>query len=210
MTSFESLPKTIHMNFENAFKAAEAEMRRKRSTACVVQTGNHRFTDWMNRSFVDLQMMTTDTESGLYPYAGVPWFSTVFGRDGLITAMETLWMQPAIAKGVLSYLAANQATETNYDQDAEPGKILHEMRKGEMAATKEIPFGKYYGSVDSTPLFIMLAGMYYRRTGDREFIERIWPNIELALQWINEYGDCDGDGFVEYSRKSADGVIQQC
>ena len=123
-------------------------------------------------------MLITDTEHGPYPYAGVPWYSTVFGRDGIITAMECLWMNPHVALGVLGYLADTQADKDDPEKDAEPGKILHETRIGEMAAAGEIPFGRYYGSVDSTPLFVMLAGAYYQRTGDRDFISRIWPNIE--------------------------------
>lgn len=112
-------------------------------------------------------------------------------------------------QGVLAYLAKQQADHYDPAQDAEPGKILHETRSGEMAALGEIPFSRYYGTVDATPLFIMLAGCYYRRTGDVAFIETIWPNIERALEWIDRYGDSDGDGFVEYSRHSANGLVQQ-
>ena len=122
-------------------------------------------------------MMTLGNPEGEYPYAGVPWFNTIFGRDGLVTAYEVLWAEPALAKGVLQFLAQTQADSVVPEQDAEPGKILHELRKGEMAATKEIPFGRYYGSVDSTPLFVMLAGQYYQRTGDDGFMQSLWPRI---------------------------------
>jgi len=174
-----------------------------------VTTSNEQFNDWVNRSSVDLHLMVTQTPQGAYPYAGVPWYSTVFGRDGIITAMEFLWINPDIARGVLRYLSAHQATTVSPLQDAEPGKILHEVREGEMAALGEIPFRRYYGTVDATPLFVMLAGAYYQRTADRDFIQSIWPNLEAALQWIDRYGDSDGDGFIEYSRRSAKGLSVQ-
>lgn len=170
---------------------------------------NSRFTDWVARSLSDLEMMIAGNPEHNYPYAGVPWFSTVFGRDGIITALETLWLNPEIAKGVLEFLAATQAHETDSFADSEPGKILHETRRSEMAATGEVPFGRYYGSVDATPLFIMLAGAYFDRTGDRNFLKRLWPHVERALQWIDKYGDVDGDGFVEYARHSHEGLVQQ-
>jgi glycogen debranching enzyme len=169
----------------------------------------NRFNSWLARCQSDLLMLIEGNPEGDFPYAGIPWFSTVFGRDGIITALECLWVAPAIARGVLAYLAKTQATEEDPTRDAEPGKIIHETRHGEMAATKEVPFGRYYGSVDSTPLFLMLAGAYFERTNDLALIKTIWPQIEAALQWIDNYADMDGDGFYEYSKRSPNGLVQQ-
>ena len=123
--------------------------------------------------------------------------------------MMMLWVDPTVARGVLGHLAATQATEIDPAADAEPGKILHEARQGEMADLGEVPFRRYYGSVNSTPLFVMLAGEYLDRTDDVETCRRLWPNIEAALGWIETYGDRDGDELVEYGRRTVQGLANQ-
>jgi glycogen debranching enzyme len=197
------------MTFDEAVAAAACALQSTHAESCTIHSSKQHFNDWINRTVADVHMMVTQMGSGPYPYAGVPWFSTPFGRDGILTALECLWLDPALARGVLAFLAATQAREVIPEQDAEPGKILHETRRGEMAALGEIPFGRYYGSVDATPLFVLLAGAYYERTADRAFVESIWPHVEAALSWIDTYGDVDGDGFVEYERRSATGLENQ-
>jgi len=181
----------------------------RRARLCEVRSGNAEVDATLRRAAADVGLLMTRTPAGLYPYAGVPWFSTAFGRDGMITALELLWVEPKLAKGVLQFLAAHQATSIDAHADCEPGKILHEMRGGEMAARKEVPFGRYYGSVDSTPLFVLLAGRYWERTADNTLLRALWPNIEAALLWIDTWGDRDGDGFVEYDRAAQSGLANQ-
>jgi glycogen debranching enzyme len=202
-------PRVAAHSWADALQHAEASHAAPERRLCTVHTSNEQLDAWLRTSAADLAMMMTATPTGLYPYAGVPWFDTPFGRDGIVTALETLWMWPAVARGVLAFLAHTQATEVSAERDCEPGKILHEARHGEMAALGEIPFGRYYGSVDATPLFVMLAGAYWRRTADMEFLRSIWPNVQAALDWIDRYGDVDGDGFVEYHRRSPTGLVHQ-
>ena len=196
-------------HFLGSLHQARRDLRNAARDRAAVQTSNPLFNEVLCRSMADLAMLITDTEQGPYPYAGIPWYSTTFGRDALITAMEMLWVDPRIARGVLRRLAALQATTRDPQSDAEPGKILHEMRAGEMAALGEVPFRLYYGSVDSTPLFVLLAGLYLQQTGDVATIKALWPSIEAALAWIDNYGDPDRDGFVEYARQTEQGLANQ-
>lgn len=197
------------IGFNEAQHQSSLELEQTQSRFCSVSSPHQAFDRWCCRSQADVLMMISGNPEGAYPYAGVPWFSTVFGRDALVTAMQCLWAAPWIAESVLKYLALHQAVEVIPQQEAEPGKILHEIRQGEMANLKEVPFGLYYGSVDSTPLFVLLAGLYFDQTGDRPFLETIWPNVLAALDWIDHWGDVDHDGFVEYQAKAGKGLIHQ-
>jgi glycogen debranching enzyme len=197
------------VSYDVAAAESSRELEARRAGSSSIASSDPRFDEWMDRSANDMRMMLTRTPYGDYPYAGVPWFSAAFGRDGILSAWEMLWLDPSIARGVLGYLAATQATELVAEQDAEPGKIIHEVRPGEMPTLGEVPFGRYYGSLDATPLFVMLAGAYWRRTADIAFLSALWPNIERALEWIDQYGDRDGDGFVEYARRTSKGLVTQ-
>src|SRR5262249_44126906 len=189
----------------------EAQHQRKRATrySATVTTSNDVFNEVLCRAMADLHMLMTETPEGPYPYAGIPWYSTTFGRDGIITAIEMLWLDPRVVRGVLRRLAATQARIEDPANDAQPGKIIHEMRGGEMAALREVPFERYYGSVDATPLFVVLAGLYFDRTGDLATLKELWPAVEAALAWIDGPADADRDGFIEYYRMSEEGLANQ-
>jgi len=190
-------------------RVARRAQTEAREQAPLIETSNNVVNSILERSSADLAMLMTETPHGAYPYAGVPWFSTPFGRDGILTALEMLWLEPQVARGVLRFLAAHQAEREDPAADMEPGKILHEVRECELARLGEVPFARYYGSIDSTPLFIALAGQYWSRTHDQETLRSIWPNVKAALAWIERYGDRDGDGFVEYDRKRSSGLLNQ-
>jgi glycogen debranching enzyme len=192
-----------------SLEAARATYRTSMAALAHVETSDDVINRVLRRSASDLQMLVTDTPQGPYPYAGIPWYATTFGRDGLITALMTLWLDPTLSRGVLRRLAVLQANADSDIDDAEPGKILHEQRKGEMARLREVPFGQYYGSVDSTPLFVLLAARYAARTGDRATMEELWPSIVAALHWIDGPGDVDADGFIEYQAAAATGLANQ-
>ncbi|MBF0665644.1 MAG: amylo-alpha-1,6-glucosidase [Brevundimonas sp.] len=193
----------------HALQARVAMRVRRRRGASIRGPRNPRFNDWLDQSRADVALLTTDLETGPYPYAGVPWFSTPFGRDGIITAWQMLWLDPSLARGVLTYLARRQATEFSAFQDSAPGKIMHETRAGEMSVLGEVPFGLYYGGVDTTCLFVALAGAYLRRTGDMATIRGLWPNLLAAVGWMSEHGDVGGDGLISYQRAAETGLSNQ-
>lgn len=195
--------------FRQAATAARRAMRLKERTGARIKSSDRRFNRWIGQSRMDLALLTTDLPTGPYPFAGIPWFSTPFGRDGIISAWQMLLFHPALARGVLNYLASRQATEINPFQDSQPGKIMHETRQGEMAVLGEIPFGQYYGGVDTTPLFVALAGAYARRTGDLDFIRSIWPQMKAATAWLDDYADANGDGLIDYARAAETGLANQ-
>jgi glycogen debranching enzyme len=163
----------------------------------------------LHRSLNDLRLLSDHVDQGYLPSAGIPWFSVPFGRDSLITAMQTLCLQPDIARATLLFLAKHQGQEVNDYRDEQPGKILHEIRLGELAQLHQVPHTPYYGSVDATPLFVMALAEYVRWTDDLEFAADLRTNLDLSLTWIGEYGDLDGDGYVEYLCRSTRGIRNQ-
>jgi glycogen debranching enzyme len=195
--------------YRQAAAQARRTMRDRMRRGSRPRTSGRLFDQWIQKSRADLAMLTSELPTGPYPYAGIPWFSTAFGRDAIITALQTLWLDSGLAHGVLSFLARHQATETSSFQDAAPGKIIHETRKGEMTALHELPFGRYYGGVDTTPLFIVLAGAYADSTGDLALIEQLWPALLAAVSWMEQVGDQHPHGFISYARAERTGLANQ-
>jgi glycogen debranching enzyme len=194
---------------------ADASERRRQAIAALagravrLQTDHELFNQWIARAWGDLHLLATDTPDGFVPYAGIPWYVAPFGRDSLITAIQTLPFFPDLARGTLRYLARHQATRDDAFTDQEPGKILHEYRRGELAACREIPFVPYYGTVDATPLFLLLFGEYVRWTGDLALARELWPAAERALTWMEHCASPFADGYLWYRRRSAVGLDNQ-
>lgn len=198
----------LREQFEQAKRLSAAERETLRLLGPRIEAGDPLLNEALHRAQEDLSLLITGHETGPYPYAGLPWFSAPFGRDAAITAMLLIEHYPALAKGVLAFQAQHQAVETNPARQSEPGKIFHEMRFGEASAAGKNPFSRYYGGVDSTPLFVMLAGEYYRHAKDADFIRSIWPNITAALDWVSA-NMAENGGFVRY-RYDKNGLTQQC
>jgi glycogen debranching enzyme len=163
----------------------------------------------IRRAVDDLRSLYVDADGETVISAGVPWYSTVFGRDSIITSMETLSVNPRIAVDTLRYLARHQGVRENAYTEEQPGKIMHELRRGEMARSGEIPHVPYYGTIDATPLWLVLLHETWRWTGNTELVRELLPNARRALGWIDRYGDPDGDGLVEYARTSDRGLVNQ-
>lgn len=163
----------------------------------------------IDRGIADLRVLLTDLGYGQFPVAGLPWFGVPFGRDSLIAALQMLAFQPEVAKGTLLTMASKQGKNKDSWRDEQPGKIMHEIRFGELANTNQIPFTPYYGTIDATPLFLVLLSEYVKWTGDLTIVSELQANIEAALTWMDEYGDRDGDLFVEYHQESSKGIANQ-
>jgi len=197
-----------------AMRYVEDELERDyaswRKTCTRFRTSNVQLSAFLDRAILDLRMLTSTDEDGTrYIDAGVPWFSALFGRDSLITAYQVLAVSPDLAWGTLRGLAALQGKQDDEWREEEPGKILHEVRVGELAAAGEIPHTPYFGSIDSTPLWLIVLAAAYRWTGDLDAVRELWPNALAALRWIDEHGDRDGDGYVEYVKRSTRGLDNQ-
>jgi glycogen debranching enzyme len=191
----------------SALNAVLTERDTWRARFPQVSASHEGFNAWVNRSLHDLALLHVDTAQGSYVSAGIPWFATLFGRDSLITALETLAFSPDLAVGVLRTLAGLQGQDYANERDEEPGKILHEMRHGEMAATGEIPFARYYGSVDATPLFLLLLAEYADRSGDLVLVQELWPAALAAMSWMETASD--SKGYLTYARRNTRGLVNQ-
>lgn len=174
----------------------------------TTRTDNQVWDDLVRRAELDLHLLQSGPAEEPFPAAGIPWFATLFGRDSLIVGLENIW-RPRQAATILRLLARLQGQKVDPWRDEQPGKIMHELRRGELARCNIIPFNPYYGTVDATPLFVMLLGEYYRVTGDVALLRDLEPNLRAALDWMEQYGDVDRDGFLEYQRLSASGLTNQ-
>jgi glycogen debranching enzyme len=188
-----------------------AEDYRRWTTSCTqVFTDNEFFNRVMSRSLHDVRMLWSENEIGeAYPAAGTPWFDALFGRDSCILSMQMLAYRPEIARSTLKLLAKWQGKHVDHARDEEPGKVLHELRFDELSRANELPYGPYYGSIDSTPLFLMLVAEYYQWTGDLRLVRELLPAIRAGLVWMDTYGDIAGDGYLSYEKRSAKGLVNQ-
>lgn len=199
----------VHIDFDSAIGVLRRSYDEWEKKCTHIYTDNELFNTILQRSRSDLRELITESKHGAFIDAGIPWFSAPFGRDSEITSLQTMMLTPFLARETLKILSQFQGKEIDPWRDEEPGKILHEIRQGELASLGEIPHTPYFGSVDSTPLFLNLASAYFQWTNDLAFLKELKGSLELALRWIDEYGDADSDGFVEYERKSERGLINQ-
>ena len=193
----------------NGRPLAFAPPARSHAEGTRVTSDDQLFNRILERSLDDLRLLQSELDGHSYYAAGVPWFATLFGRDSLITAFQTLSFVPGVAEETLRLLASRLGTDVNDERDEEPGKVLHELRVGEPATLGETPFARYYGSVDSTPLFLCLLARHADWSGSLDLFRELRGPAEAALEWIDRYADLDGDGLVEYQRRSALGLETQ-
>lgn len=197
------------VGFDATLAQRREKLRELASDCAKITTANESLNRLLEASMADLAMLSTRTDSGWRTSAGIPWYAALFGRDSLLTAFAMQPINPRLTEGTLRALAALQGKRVDKGNEEEPGKIVHEVRTGEMAGLGEVPFGRYYGSVDGTPLFLLLLGRHVAATGDLALAEELWPNVERALDWIGRFGDSDGDGYVEYRPETPRGLINQ-
>jgi glycogen debranching enzyme len=197
------------VHYQPALAERRVEIARYDAGWSTITASNESLEGLLRRSSADLTSMIRYAPEGTFTMAGIPWFATLFGRDSLLTSLFVLPFNPALAVGTLKILASLQGSEICHQRDEQPGKIVHEIRSGELAATGEVPFGRYYGSVDATPLFLWLLGDCVAATGDLKLAEELWPNARRALHWIERWGDADGDLYVEYLSQTAHGLGNQ-
>jgi len=192
------------LSFEDCRRQRDGEHGRWTADCTRFSTVPRNFEGLLDRAIGDLDALHVRLGDDRVISAGIPWYSTLFGRDAIITSLETLSLNPAIARETLRYLARHQGVAENSFTEEEPGKILHELRRGEMARNQEVPHVPYYGTVDATPLWLILLHETWQWTGDDQLVEELFPNAERALAWIETHGDKDGDGFVEYAGSPTD------
>ena len=197
------------INFERARKRLKSDLKKWKENSLIINTDNDNFNWIIDRSLLDLKLLQTNLGEGFMPMAGIPWFAVPFGRDSIIASLQTLMLNTKIAQGTLKTLIHFQGKEINKDKEEEPGKIMHEIRFGELAHLNLIPHTPYYGTIDATPLFLILAVEYFHWTGDLKFIKKILPHLQTALDWIDKYGDVDHDGYVEYNPQSKRWAVNQ-
>jgi glycogen debranching enzyme len=208
--SVEHLPKPVKPeSYATIYKHIADDYAKWRTHCTNVQTNDEFLTSSLQQSITDLRALMVNYDDLPIISAGIPWYSTPFGRDSLITSLQSLMINPDIARDALTFLAKYQGTRVDDFTNEEPGKILHEIRRGEMARCGEIPHVPYYGTVDATPLFLVLLYQYWLWTGDDDLVRSLLPNAERALNWIDSYGDVDADGFVEYWRYTERGCLHQ-
>jgi glycogen debranching enzyme len=190
-------------------EVARGATRKRDEGRTIVTTDDQLFNRILERSLDDLELLHSELDGQSYFAAGVPWFATLFGRDSLITSFQMVSFVRGIAEQTLRLLAGRLGQEYNDERDEEPGKVLHELRVGEPATLGETPFARYYGSVDATPLFLCLLGGYADWSGNLDLFRELRGPAEAALEWIDRYADLDGDGLVEYRRRSPHGLVTQ-